>query len=575
MATARRLVCLLLLIAAPALAQTPLEPSRLPANTTFYLFWRGTASLDAAARGANSLFRLWNDPGFAPARQALAGAFYASAQKNQSGETQKRGELEETLSLLENALVIGFAGSLEMPGAASGAAAQPAGTLRPWTFFAILDTTGKEAILRKLEDRMLEGKERPTITSYAFGPTTVDKVVRAKETYYRATVGRYAIRADQQALVEDLITRLRSPDRPAASLEQVPEFRSVQKNIDAGALAEFFGRVPDLSGIPAPAKEAFDSGAFLRGLHLERLRAVVGSLSLREATRLRAAALGDTSAGSIFDLVGESTPTFATLPLAPAGTLSYDAGKINLVALYQALRSALEAALPPKQRATMELFEALAANQIEMKVPDALALLKGEIATIATTGDLDPSSQLYAATIQQQPQVLKLLRTVLAAQIASEEREGDATYLKLSFASPGSQAKNGATPAYYLGVTPQMLLVGPQMETLRAAAARIGSKDPAAAPLAADAGFRRARVRLPESLSSLGYLDLARIEWEKLIEGFQQGLKKANPSASSSAAGTADLLRATLPAVFRRYLHSVTSGSWKDRDAVYFDGYIE
>ena len=68
MTTARRLLCLLLVLAAPALAQGTLEPSRLPANTTFYLFWRGTASLDATARGANSLFRLWNDPGFAPAR---------------------------------------------------------------------------------------------------------------------------------------------------------------------------------------------------------------------------------------------------------------------------------------------------------------------------------------------------------------------------------------------------------------------------------------------------------------------------------------------------------------------------
>jgi len=573
MTTARRLACLLLLAAAPALAQNPLEPARLPADTMFYLAWRGTASL-GAARNTNTLVRLWHDPEFVPARQALVEAFYASTKKNQTEQSLKPEDLAELFSLLENPFVIGLAGNLDLSQLASKASAEGGVPAQPFTFFAILDATGKGATVRKLRERILEGPEKPVVSSYAFGPTTVEKFVGLKQTYYLATVGPYTIRADQKAVMEDLIRRLRSTQKPAASLEQVADYRSAQSKIESGAVAEFFARIPDFSKYPTLSKESFDPGAFIRVLHFERLHAVAGSLSLQgEASRFRGAALGDTSPGSVFDLVGGSAPAFGTLSVAPASTASYSAARINLLAAYRVVHSALEEALTPKQRMNMELVEALAENHIEMKIPDALELLTGEFASLTTSGDFDPTSQVYAATIQKQPQVLKLLRNLLHGQIASEEQESDTTYLRLTSASARSQAADPPSKGYYLALTPQMLLAGPKKETLRDAIARLAAKDPQVASLATDPGFRRARTRFPETLSSLGYLDLTRMQWEKLIDEFSASLKKSQ-SSSPSAAAAVDSLKKALP-VIRRYLHTISNGSWKNRDGVYFDGYVE
>ena len=575
MSAARRLACLLLLVATPALAQGPLEPSRLPPDTSLYFLWRGVGSLEAT-RGTNPLLRLWNDPEFAPVRGALAQAFSAGAKKNQLPRSWKGAELEQLLSLLENPMVGGLTGSFGIPATEAGAAGGRSERGKPFSFFVIYDATGKEEIFRKLLETMVAAaKDRPTITSYAFGPTTVDKVVGPKETYYSAMVGHYAVRADKQALMEDLITRLRSPQPPATSLEGVAHYQVARRWLAERAPLEFFGRIPDLSKIPVPAAEAFNVRAFIGALHLERFHAIVGNLSFpAEATRLRLAALGDTSPGSVFDLVEESTPTFTTLPLAPAGTVYYSAGKTNLVAMYHVVRGALEAALTPKQRTNMELVEALLANQINMQLPDALELLRGEVASMIIAYEPVPPPLLYAATIQDPPRALRLLRTVFAKRIASENQEGDTTYLTISSTEAGQPGRR-ASEGYYLAVTPRMLIVSSQEETLRGAVARSGSKGAAGASLGADPGFRRGRARLPEKLSSLGYLDLARVPWDKVVEGFQGGMKKAEPSASSSPGAAVDALKAALPAVFRRYLHAMTSGTWKNRDGVYVDAYIE
>ena len=60
------LLALSLSLARPSAAQVPIEPSNLPARTTFYVAWRGMPAGDA--RKANSLFALWDDPALAPAR---------------------------------------------------------------------------------------------------------------------------------------------------------------------------------------------------------------------------------------------------------------------------------------------------------------------------------------------------------------------------------------------------------------------------------------------------------------------------------------------------------------------------
>src|ERR1700740_3741609 len=63
-----------------AAAQSPIDPAQLPGRATFYFLWRGTPSGDI--RTKNSLYALWDDPDFAPARSAFL-ASLLSSDKNQ------------------------------------------------------------------------------------------------------------------------------------------------------------------------------------------------------------------------------------------------------------------------------------------------------------------------------------------------------------------------------------------------------------------------------------------------------------------------------------------------------------
>src|SRR6202040_2641500 len=87
-------------------AQAPLEPAQMPARTTFYAIWRGAPAGDA--RKTNSLLALWDDPDLAPLRAAALQNMQSSSAKDPSKPQLSREEIEETSSLLENSLVLGY-----------------------------------------------------------------------------------------------------------------------------------------------------------------------------------------------------------------------------------------------------------------------------------------------------------------------------------------------------------------------------------------------------------------------------------------------------------------------------------
>ena len=72
-----------LLWSASAVAQSPVDPGKLPGRTLFYLFWHGAPS--GEIRKNNALYALWDDPQFAPVRASFADSFFNEAknQKNQ------------------------------------------------------------------------------------------------------------------------------------------------------------------------------------------------------------------------------------------------------------------------------------------------------------------------------------------------------------------------------------------------------------------------------------------------------------------------------------------------------------
>src|SRR5215468_7519776 len=134
-------------------ASQSIDPSRFPKSTVFYVLWRGAPSTDA--RNANSLYSLWDDPGFAPARNAMLDSFMSDSRKSSNEKPQfTRDEISEFTTLLENPLTIGFVtdpkpASAKPAAAATSAPAKPENAHKWNGFFFVYDRTGKEALLAK------------------------------------------------------------------------------------------------------------------------------------------------------------------------------------------------------------------------------------------------------------------------------------------------------------------------------------------------------------------------------------------------------------------------------------------
>src|SRR5579863_36871 len=141
---------IILISAGNSLAQAPLEPTQMPANTAFYVVWRGLPPVEA--RKANSLFALWDDPDFAPARAAMMDNFL----KGSDNKTKiSREELNEELTLLENPFVVGYISKPKSTSAEESGHAATSDKAAKWDGgFLVFDRTGKESLLSKTVLRM-------------------------------------------------------------------------------------------------------------------------------------------------------------------------------------------------------------------------------------------------------------------------------------------------------------------------------------------------------------------------------------------------------------------------------------
>lgn len=144
MKSVRRWFFLSLFFVVPAVAQqaapAPRLDERLPANTQLFVYWHGSASVQET-RGAKSLLKLWDDPEFAPAREAI----FEEILGQRTGSTPFAFTREVVLSLMDNQAVFGVA-SLDPVSKPSGAGTTK--TPQPDRSFLIYDATGKLPILR-------------------------------------------------------------------------------------------------------------------------------------------------------------------------------------------------------------------------------------------------------------------------------------------------------------------------------------------------------------------------------------------------------------------------------------------
>jgi hypothetical protein len=559
------------LLPAGAAAQSPLEATQLPARTSFYVVWHGSPTGDA--RKNNALMSLWDDPDLAPLRAAIADSIVNDANKQKDKPAVTREELAQIATLLDNPLTLGYLPRREAaPKPAAAKATAPA-----WNgMFFVYDRTGKEELLSKTVLQMRSAdKEIPKLSEVTVAGVKALKIEKKSSTTFWAETGKYMVTAGEESIFEEVLNRLAGKGA-GASLADSEAYREA-KPLLSGGLLEFFLRVPQIKDIAGDSNDSpQELKAMWNNLKLDSLHVFAGHISMEGGrTRLQGGILGDTSEGSLFDIwsAGQSQP--GSLAYVTPDTVYYNESQINLLGIYNTLKRVL--AQPGSNSAPLaKTLESAAQTRIGMPLPDALALTTGEFGTLQASPALDPDKKVFFAGIQNKPETLKLIRTLLSDRLTSERNEGNVTYLKISL--KGNQGAAGVVQwnFYHLAVTPDLLLGATRSETLRGTLSQ-------ARPAGADslpANLRAARAQFPEKLIGFSYYDLQKVDWPALQQNWRTQRAKAaanskNADAMQKMKLPNDWLNNLNPAVFPRHLHSMTGGSWKDASGVHFDEWLD
>ena len=561
----------LLLLAAPVLAQAPIEPAKLPPQTLLYLSSSGV-KLQPGVAQKNPLLSLWNDPQFAPVRAAVFGGATQGVAKDSDlkvtilhQQQMTAADDQKFLPLLENPFVFGV-----ILGSGNSASGSPSAT----RIFLVFDATGKEALARAfLTEADTHGTEKAQVAPTTIGTVPAERVTRKGNTSYRAFLDQRLVIASDATLFENLVQSLAKGSAPPAALGESNAFVEAQKALPPGSTLQFFLRVPDLAAL-AGAKagpKAAQVQAILRGLRVEAFHAICLSVDLNgPETRFRGAILGDAGAGTLFDVEPDGSAPLASLGLAPATAISYSASRFDLPALYRFLRSALQTSLPPEQSSAVEMVEGLAAMKLGMPLPEALQVFSGEYASFSMNEDLDARGDVHVIAITDKAAALKLVHALAAlasdhVSISNERDDAGTTLLEMSVGKQGAAA--GARFPIALAVTPEFLLFSGREDTLRAL---LADKQAGSLRLAATPGFLKARSRFPERVNGLSYADLSRVNWEAALNRVIQ--QWTTPKGKT---GEAKFLELIPPGLLKNHLHTVAGASWKDAHGIHFDGWIE
>jgi hypothetical protein len=563
----------------PARAQAPLEPAQMPARTSFYLIWRGVPPPDV--RKANSLLAFWDDPDFAPVRSAMASNLMGSPAEKSAKEKLTAEEIQEYAALLENSFTVGY---LSEPVKRAVSNAGAAADSKPaWNgMFFVYDRTGKEVLLSKAILRMrAAGKEVPLLSQITIGGVQVLKAQGKNGVSYWAEHGKYAVSAGERSVMEEILGRLDGKVSAAASLAQSAAYQEAQANLGSGLL-EFFLRIPDLKNLAADSKAGtVQVGPLLDAARLDAVHSLSGHITFEGAkTHVQAAILGDVAPGTPFDIWSGGRPAPASLALVPADAISYTSAQLNLLGIYDTVKRVALAAFPQAQKGNADLMDAIAQQKLGMPLPEALGLLTGEFASMQTSPSMDSAKQVYFFGIRKKPETLKLMRAVFSDKITAERNEGDVTFLKISLG--GKQAGAGVAQwnFFNLAVTPDMILGGSRIETLREVLSNRAHAS-SGAGLATVPQFQASRAQFPENLNGLSYLDFQRVDWPALRDRWIEEAKKSsvakNVDSSNKAVSpaAADWLAQINPQVFSRHLHYSSSVSWKDAKGIHWDQWVE
>jgi hypothetical protein len=296
-------------------------------------------------------------------------------------------------------------------------------------------------------------------------------------------------------------------------------------------------------------------------------------------THVQAAIVGDAGPGTPFDIWGAGLPSPASLAFVPADAVSYTSGQVNFQGIYDTVKRVARAAFPQTQQGNADLIDTLAQQKLGMPVPDALALLTGEFASMQISPSMDSTKQVYFFGIRNKAETLKLMRTVLSEQLTSERNEGEITFLKISLGGKQSGAGSAQWNFFNLAVTQDMIVGANRTETLREVLANRARNS--SAGLNTVPQFQAGRTRHPGNLTGLSYVDFGKIDWQALKDRLNENEKKSsvaktlNSSKDAAPSAAPDWLGQINPQVFSRHLHYSSSVSWKDAKGIHWDQWIE
>jgi hypothetical protein len=554
----------------PSFAQSPGSvpiAERLSADTVFYVQWRGMAYLRDAEK-KNHVLQLVQDPAMAPVWLTVANNFQRNEQKQGN---RPPVTLPELISLLDNPFAFGVTAN------GSVARASMTGATNQYGNFLVYDDTGKTALIEKLKTvaRDADGA-KVEVTRYDFSGTTIEVRTAKKDISYSAQAGPYLVMSTQKSIIEDLITRFRNAGASSTCVTRLPEYGEVKKLVGSDSALEFFARVPDVHAWAASDPKNQTPAKFFSDIHVEKVHVAGAGLTFDgEATRFRGAVLGDTSAGGPFDMIGSSSAMFQTQPVLSDGP-AFSVWRINVPAIYRLVRNAIITNAPPQQAAGFLMIESMSERFLGMPLQSALALLKGEFASVNSYAEDGTRQQLVAVPIQKPDDVLRVLRAAASSMIVAEDSSGDATFLDVAYPYKDPKTGTQRRKFFYLAVTPEMLLGAPRKAMLRQAMQQLGAR-PSSAPASgifANVAYMQMRALLPEKLSSLSASDVAAIPWDKVIADLQDQENQAAQQSESAQPRDLSQLKLAAPAI-PRHLHMAVSGSWKDANGVYFDSYLQ
>jgi hypothetical protein len=563
-----------------AFAQAPLEPAQMPPRTAIYLIWRGTPSSEATQ--TNALLSLWGDPDFAPTRAALIDNLLNDSEKDTARPAMTREELEQFSTLLENPFTLGYLSEPEKHVEGAAATENSKAPAHRWagTFF-VYDRTGREALLTKAVMRLrAQEKDPPQISQISVGGTQVLKVERKSGTTYWVENGKYAVSANERSVLEEILGQLNEKVRARTSLAQTAAYKEAEPLLGGGPL-EFFVRVPGWKNLaPNASASGFRVQAVLEALKIDSVHSVCGRVTLEGAkTRVQGAVLGDAAAGTLFDIWAEGQKFPASLAFVSPSTISYNETQINTKGVYDSAKRGLRASFPPGQQGNADVLETLAQTRLGMPLPEALALVSGEFASLQASPAMDPAAQVIFLGIRKKPEILKLIRTIFGDRLTSEDNEGDTTYLKISLQGGQNDAGVAQWNFYNLAVTPDAVLGASRSETLRDLLAQ-RTLTPAGAGFAVSPQLQNARTQFPEKLNAVSFFDFQKLDWQALRDRWIAEAKSAEARLAKNGGKTGnpqglDWLKQINTQVFSRHLHFASSASWKDSKGLHYDGWLE